>query len=68
MFLVTVRRPIPHRNFKGKIHLECVAKRKYVNIRTSHSNFYFDVVINLKIKSEGWRDLIAPNDDMIGDK
>ena len=67
MFLVVMGRPILHRNFNGKIHLERVAKTKYVNTRTSHSNFSFDAVINLEIKSGGWRDLVAPTDEMIGD-
>ena len=67
MFLGVVCRPIPHRNFNGKIHLEHVAKNKFVTTRTAHTYFSFDAVINSEIKSGAWRDLVAANDEFIGD-
>ena len=51
MLLVVVGRPLPHRHFNGKIHLERVANNKYASTRTARTNFY--TVINSEIKSGG---------------
>ena len=52
-----VGRPIPHRNFDGKIFLERVSERIPVSKITSHQNFSDDVIINQGIKNGEWRSL-----------
>ena len=57
MFMGVVGRPIPHRNFDGKIFLERVSERIPVSKITSHKNFSDDVIINQGIKNGEWRSL-----------
>ena len=57
MFMGVVGRPIPHRNFNGKIFLERVSERIPVSKITSHQNFTDDVIINQAIKNGEWRSL-----------
>ena len=59
MFMGVVGRPVPHRNFDGRIFLERVSKRKYIQTCTSHTNFSDDALINGEIKKGKWRDLIS---------
>ena len=54
-----VGRPVPHRNFDGRIFLERVSKRKYIQTCTFHTNFSDDALINGEIKKGKWRDLIS---------
>ena len=53
-----VARPIPHRNFNGKIFLERVSETKYVTSTTAHTNFSDDVIVNDDIEKGEWRDLM----------
>ena len=54
-----VGRPVPHRQFDGKIFLERVSKTKYITMCTAHSNFSDDALINAQIKNGEWRNLVA---------
>ena len=55
MFMGVVGRPIPHRNFDGKILLERVSKKRYISKCTAHSNFSDDAIINAEIKMGKWK-------------
>ena len=65
MLLAVVGRPLPHRNFNGKIYMERVSKEKFVATKTAQSNFLFDAVINSEIKNGAWKDLISINNTEI---
>ena len=49
MVMGVVGLPVPHRNFDGRIFLERVSKRKYIQTCTSHTNFSDDTLINGEI-------------------
>ena len=49
-FLGVVSRPIPHRNFDGRILIERVSVQTTVSKLTAHTNFSDDVLINSAIK------------------
>ena len=51
MFMGVVGRPLPHRNFDGKIFLERVSKRKFIQKCTAHTNFSDDTLVNNEIKN-----------------
>ena len=65
MFMGVVGRPIPHRNFDGKIFLERVSERIPVSKITSHQNFSDDVIINQGIKNGEWRTLFYDKSNLI---
>ena len=52
-----VGRPVPSKNFDGRIHLERVSKSVKVKKLTCHQNFTDDVIVNIQIKEGHWRDL-----------
>ena len=57
MFLGVVSRPIPHRNFDGRIHLERISTQETVKKLTATQNFSDDVIVNQAIKNGEWRQL-----------
>ena len=56
-------RPVPHRNFDGKIHQERVSKKRFITKCTAHTNFCDDALINSEIVGGEWRKLI--NEDLL---
>lgn len=58
-FMGVVSRYVPHHGFDGRILLESVSERKYIQTCTLHSNFSYDVLVNGEINNGKWRDLIA---------
>ena len=58
MFMGVVGRPVPHRNFDGKIFLERVSERKYISKCTAHTNLSDDALVNAEIKNCEWRKLV----------
>ena len=46
-------RPIPEKNFDGRVRLERVSKTVEVKKLTSYQNFSDDVIINSEIKEGG---------------
>ena len=64
MFLGVVTRPIPHRNFDGRILLERVSKQTTVSKLTAHTNFSDDVLINSAIKKGERKDLFQGNKEL----
>ena len=67
MFMAVVGRPLAHRNFDGKIHLERVSKTRKIGTRTSHHNFSDDVIVNDEIKSGSWKYLVSETDIYVFD-
>ena len=59
MFMGVVGRPLPHRNFNGKIHLERVSKKRDIQKYTRHTNFCDDALLNSEIVSSEWKKLVA---------
>ena len=59
MFMAVVGRPLPHRNFNGKIHIERVSETKYISKCTAHTNFSDDAVINAEMKAMEWKSLVT---------
>ena len=64
MFLGVVTRPIPHRNFDGRILLERVSKQTTVSKLTTHTNFSDHILINSAIKKGEWKDLFQGNKEL----
>ena len=62
MLMAIGGRLLAHRNFDGKIHLERVSKSRLITTRTSHHNFSDDVIVNDKIKSDSWKDIVSQTD------
>ena len=58
MFMGVVGRPIPHREFDGKIFMERVSRTKFVTTATAHTNFSDDALVNDAIKKGDWRLLV----------
>ena len=52
-------RPVPHRQFDGKIHLERVSKKRYIQKCTAHTNFCDDALINSEITTGEWKKLVV---------
>ena len=64
MFLGVVGRPIPHRQFDGRILLERVSTTEPVTRQTATTNFSDDIFINNTIKSGEWRQLFQGISDL----
>ena len=62
MFMAVVARPIPHRNFDGKVHIERVSKTRILSTATSHSNFTDDALNNDALKKGMWREICSEMD------
>ena len=58
MFIGVVSRPIPHRDFNGKIFMEWVSRTRYDITATVHTNFSDDALVDDAIKSGEWRQLV----------
>ena len=56
--MAAIGRPVPHRNFDGKIFLERVSKSRFVSKYTDHSNFSDNAIINMEIKMGMWNEYI----------
>ena len=67
MIMGVVGRPIPHRNFDGRIHLERISKTKYLSTCTANRDFSHDIGVNEALKTGEWRSIISGNDRKIGD-
>ena len=59
MFMAVVGRPLPHRNFNGKIHIERVSETKFISKCTAHTNFSDDAIVNDELKSMAWKSIIS---------
>ena len=55
MFMGVITRPLPRRNFDGKILLERVSEQVEVTRQTAHTNFTDDVLMNTSLKNGKWR-------------
>ena len=58
MFMGIVGRPIPHRDFNGKIFMERVPRTRLVTTATAHTNFSDDALVNDAIKKGDWKLLV----------
>ena len=67
MFMAVVGRPIPHRNFDGKIHIERVSKSRILTSATAHTNFTHDAISNGAIKQGDWKGLVGSTDELAED-
>ena len=63
--MAVVARPIPHRNFDGKVFMERVSKTKYIQKETAHKNFSDDAIINDILKFGEWRTQFHDEDIMV---
>ena len=54
IFMGVVARPLPHRNFDGKIMLERVSEQVTVTRLGSYTNFADDTITNSTIRNEEW--------------
>ena len=52
-------RPVPHRQFDGKIHIERVSKKRFIQKCTAHTNFCDDALLNSEIVSGKWKHLVS---------
>ena len=59
MFMAVVARPIPHRCFDGKVHIERVSKTRILTTATSHCNFTDDALNNDALKKGEWREIFS---------
>ena len=59
MFMGVVGRPVPHRQFDGKIFMERVSETKFITKCTAHTNFSDDALINSEIKNGKWKEMIG---------
>ena len=60
MFMGVVGRPIPHREFDGKIMLERVSEEVPITRLGSHTSFTDDAIANAMIRNGEWRILFSP--------
>ena len=67
MFMGVVGRPIPHRDFDGKIFMERVSRTKLVATATAHTNFSDDALVNDAMKKGDWRHLVDNIADTVED-
>ena len=67
MFMGVVARPLPHRNFSGKIYMKQVSTTKYLQTATAHTNFSDDALVNDAIKSKEWKTLVSQAENKIED-
>lgn len=58
MIMLSIGRPLPHHNFNGKILLERVSKKCFIQKSTSYSAFSNDVLLNADIKDQKLRCLV----------
>ena len=58
MFMGVVGRPIPERNFDGKILLERVSTEKIRQMGMADTNFDHKIKVNEDLKNGGWKELI----------
>ena len=58
MFMGVVAKPIPSRNFSGKIHLERISKQKTTTAMSHHHQFSDDIYVNGLIKKGGWKAIV----------
>ena len=61
-----VDRPLPHRQFDGKIMLERVSEEVPITRLGYHTNFTDDAITNTMIRNREWRILIASIDNILG--
>ena len=54
-----VTRPIPHRNFNVRVHMERVLKTVFLQKRTTHQDYSHDALINSEIKEGRWLELVS---------
>lgn len=59
MFMGVVGIPLPHRQFNGKIFLNRVSIRNYIQKYTAYTNFTDNALINDEIILGKWRELIV---------